>query len=312
MVDLKIQLPEKFFEEETRNGYLISSEMKKVWAVELDLLCELDRVCKKYNLRYFLHGGSLLGAVRHRGFIPWDDDIDVVMFREDYDRLVQVGETEFQHPLFLQSTYSEKKYITGHCQLRNSNTSAVLVDQYTYARCNMGIFIDIFVFDGIIDDVVLFDRKWKLKNKLKKRMRNIAYCYSDNILKKVYKGMRAMVTRLLYGDIQKMYFKFEECLRSCGYTESVGSVSFHKDINSLKKLERKWYDQVELLEFEGMHFPAPKEYVKVLEKYYGSDYMTPKNVPSLHNATGNMTLSADESYVDIIERLKEKKEDNYN
>ncbi len=307
MVELKIQLPESFFAEEIRNEYLISSEMKKVWAVELDLLCELDRVCNKYNLRYFLDGGSLLGAVRHRGFIPWDDDIDVVMLREDYDRLLEVAKSEFQHPIFLQSTFSESKYITGHCQLRNNNTSAILTKQYTYARCNMGIFIDIFVLDGIVDDERLLKKQWRIKNRLKKQMSNIAYCYSDNIIKMIYKRIRAVMTRLFCGNMQKLYVRFEKCLRSCGDTKYVGLVSFKKELDSLKKMERKWYDQVEMLEFEGMYFPAPKEYEKVLMNYYGSDYMTPKNIPSLHNASGNMILSADESYLEVINRLKEHK-----
>ena len=75
-------------EKETKCNFEISKKRKQIWNIELDLLFKLDEVCKKYNLKYWLDGGSLLGAIRHKGFIPWDDDVDLVMLREDYDKLV--------------------------------------------------------------------------------------------------------------------------------------------------------------------------------------------------------------------------------
>ena len=110
MVDLKVKLPDSFFHEEVRDGYLVTAKVKELWAVQIDLLCELDRVCKKYNLKYILDFGTLLGAVRHKGFIPWDDDLDVSMLREDYDKLMEVGPTEFTHPYFLQNHDTEIGY----------------------------------------------------------------------------------------------------------------------------------------------------------------------------------------------------------
>ena len=85
-----MQLPDGFLQSEYRDGYLVDETMKKVWAVELELLEQFQRLCERHQLRYYAIGGTLLGAVRHKGFIPWDDDIDVGMPREDYEKLIQL------------------------------------------------------------------------------------------------------------------------------------------------------------------------------------------------------------------------------
>ena len=80
--------------DEIRCDFLVTTDRKKVWQVELELLAEFDRICRKYGLRYFADYGTLLGAARHKGFIPWDDDIDVTMMRPDYERLKQIMKQE--------------------------------------------------------------------------------------------------------------------------------------------------------------------------------------------------------------------------
>lgn len=95
-----------FLKEENRDGYIVSPLMKKVWSVELDLLSELDRVCKKYDIKYYAAFGTLLGAVRNKGFIPWDDDIDVCMLRDDYARLKEVAKDEFSGKYYYQDWYN--------------------------------------------------------------------------------------------------------------------------------------------------------------------------------------------------------------
>ncbi|MEE3413068.1 MAG: LicD family protein, partial [Bacteroidales bacterium] len=97
MVDLKVTLPKDFLQEEKRDGFVVSPAMKEVWAVELDLLAEFQRVADKHKINYIASGGTMLGAVRHKGFIPWDDDVDIMMLRKDYNKLLSVA-GEFEHP----------------------------------------------------------------------------------------------------------------------------------------------------------------------------------------------------------------------
>lgn len=92
-----------FFTEEYKCGFKVDVLRKKVWAIEIDLLLEFDRVCKMHGLRYFLAFGSLLGAIRHQGFIPWDDDMDVVMPRDDYQKLWMYAD-DFKEPYFFSDT----------------------------------------------------------------------------------------------------------------------------------------------------------------------------------------------------------------
>ena len=139
-----------FLTEEIRNDFFVSIERKKLWTVLLDLLIELDEVCTRNNLRYFILGGTLLGAVRHKGFIPWDDDIDVCMPREEYEKLLKL-QNEFKHPYFLQTPYTDPNFFWSSTKLRNSNTTQI-VDMFKYQGFNQGICITIFPLD-----------KWKME-----------------------------------------------------------------------------------------------------------------------------------------------------
>ena len=158
MVNLKITLPEGFLNEEVRSGYRVSHETKKVWAVELDLLAEFQRVCQKHNIKYIASGGTMLGAVRHKGFIPWDDDIDLMLMREEYDKLCEIAPSEFKHPYFFQTSKTDLGYFKGFARLRNSETTAIFAyERDSKFRINQGIFIDIFPMDNVVDDKELLE-----------------------------------------------------------------------------------------------------------------------------------------------------------
>ena len=166
-------LPAGFFDEEERLGYRVSSEMKKIWAIELELMEELDRVCSRLNLRYFLDSGTLLGAVRDGHFIPWDDDIDVILLREDYDTLIQKGEHLFSQDYHLQCAYTDVDYPRGHAQLRKKNTCAMIPYEAKHVKFDQGIFIDIFVLDGVTTDEQKLAGQFKDKNRIMWKMETV-------------------------------------------------------------------------------------------------------------------------------------------
>ena len=138
-------LPADFLRPEERSGFPVDVQRKKIWAVELDLLLEIDRVCRKNNIRYWLCAGTLLGAVRHGGFIPWDDDLDIIMMREDFDRFVRLG-AEFKSPYFLQTHDTDPEYFYSFPKIRNSNTTS-LSEMFAYQDMNHGIFVDLYPLD---------------------------------------------------------------------------------------------------------------------------------------------------------------------
>jgi len=149
----------------------------------LVILKVFAQVCEKHNLRYFLNGGTCLGAIRHKGFIPWDDDVDVMMPREDYEKFLTLQDEFKGTPYFIQSWKSDRHYIYGFTKLRDSS-STFIEDFYKNHRINHGIWIDIFPIDGM-------SKKPIERSKCAKRVRYIWFntylAYLPALTRKVHK-----------------------------------------------------------------------------------------------------------------------------
>ena len=125
------------------------TDIKEMQHIALDVLIYLDKVCSKYGLKYFIVDGTLLGAVRHKGFIPWDDDIDVWMPRADYDRLADVIRQDGEKKYKFCTPQNTKKFIYPFGKLIDVRTG--LLDD-TSAKCEIGVHIDVFPYDGLPGD----------------------------------------------------------------------------------------------------------------------------------------------------------------
>ncbi len=260
-------------EEEVIADYKISDKMKKIWKVELSMLDEVDRICKKYKLTYFLVHGSLLGAVRHKGFIPWDDDLDIAMPREDYDKFLEFSVKELEPPLSLHTPETEKDiFWGGFSRLRNGNTTAIEARDLSH-KGNLGIWIDILPIDVCTMDEMLFERK-------KKRIRHchrllLAKLYGNDY--KAYADMRPWMWKSY-----RLLSHFYSHSRLCGmldqamklYTDEPSEdVAFFSGYYMHRRLNRADFASTSLLEFEGRKYPVPVGYENYLFMSLGKDYL---------------------------------------
>lgn len=266
-----MQLKDAFYKEEIRDGYLITKKEKKIWAVELDLLQKLLNVCNENDIKVYAFAGTLLGAVRHGGFIPWDDDIDVCMNRENFNKLLSISDRFFEYPYFLQTALNDKKYFLEYARLRNSETTGI-IKWNNSPDYNNGIYIDIFVLDGFIEDEFKLKMQLFLR-KFASKLINAYYAdYENNSM------IRKIIIFLLRRTIYK-FLKYEDCVSFYNrvvsmYTEE--SVNLTLMTHSEYFIKRYICDKKSLeqspiyLDFETLRIPVPKDFDNILKKCYGN------------------------------------------
>ena len=293
---------------ETRNGYFISAEMKKVWAVEMELLKKLMEVCEKHHLRIWAEGGTLLGTIRHKGYIPWDDDIDMAMPRKDYDKLQEIAKDEFKTPYFFQSGYTDI-FPYGMIKIRKDGTTAITVGSVPY-QFHQGIFIDIFPIDTVPDDDILLNRFIESVDSKREEMKlfcNHAFSLTNpkfnwNILKLKWK-----VNSLGFANYFRSYDEYCKQFENTN-NKRVSLISWKWQPRYLRKKE--WYNDTIMLPFENIMMPVPSCYHEILLTQFG-DYMTPVQAPSMHG--GIEAFDVDHSYKEILPQIRKKHQwDNWN
>lgn len=229
----------------------------------LVILKEFDRVCKALKIPYILFAGTLLGAVRHRGFIPWDDDLDVLMLREDYEKFLREADAVLdQDRFYLQKEFSEH-WPMFFSKLRMNRTTCLEKYHPKDLETHQGIYIDIFPCDNAMDSVI--GRKIQfLCSKVVIAKSLFARGYdTDSVMKKMFQQL----CRLLP---QKAYLRITQAgKQDSQFVHSFlgGASSFGKSVYS-----RSFFTDTEETEFCGRKFPIPKNYDALLRILYG-DYM---------------------------------------
>lgn len=250
---------------------ITSNEIKLIQKIQLDILKEVDRICKLENIRYGIDGGTFLGAVRHKGFIPWDPDIDVIMLRKDYEKFFRAAMKHMDNEkYFLQEERTDVNYRWGFTKIRRNGTSFVRCGQ-EHLKMHTGIFIDILIMDNVPDnrverkvfelfcyccrfvmwsEVGKYDEKRIFKRYLYKLANHISIKTVFKYLKKVRNHYNSKNTKLVR-------------YMTCRYTYNT----------KLRGIERRFFNKFRYYYFEGNKFPGFYDYDKYLTVLYG-DYMT--------------------------------------
>ncbi len=248
------------------------TQLKQLQRVELDILKEVIRVCEENDLTYFTVGGTTLGAIRHNGFIPWDDDIDIGMMREDYEKFLKIAPSKLSKGFTMQSFYTEPNMPTYFAKVRKDDT--LFVEEYAKnVNMHQGIYIDIMPYDKIPEDLKersRYRKKVQFWNQLfiAKTIAVTSVPYTKN---KGYKNILRKIEHAAVAWVSKetLYHRLDSELRKYNETKSTmvssrGLRVFETSIDDYFPLD----DHV----FETISVKVPRNVDTVLRTQYG-DYM---------------------------------------
>lgn len=251
---------------------IYQGKLDRIKKVEMDIIKEIDRICKENDIKYFLVGGSLLGGIRHKGFIPWDDDIDIGMLRDDYNKFKKVCPGALPDKMRYQSYTQEPNshYIFEKIRLKETYFSTKFSNRFT--DIENGIFVDVLVYDKTSNIRIL----QKLHVKLIKMMNRIINVRWVNVPRK---GIHYTATKIFLPIMRLIPFRvyhwcFEAVLRMFnwnkrskylidGVGQNVGKGAF----------PLSWFDEMTEIPYEDVTFNVPAKYDEYLRHWYGDRYM---------------------------------------
>lgn len=237
--------------------------LKEHQLVLLELLQEFDRICSKHNIPYLIFCGSAIGAVRHKGFVPWDDDLDVSMLRKDYERFLEVASSELREEYYLQAEFSEH-WPMNFSKLRKNNTTCLEKYHPKDKKSHQGIYIDLFPCDNAynkdwVRKLQFFASRVVVAKSLYKRGYE-----TDSKLKKIF----IQCCRLL--PLKPFHrFAMGIDIKSSDYVHTFLACTskYHKGV-----YKRIWFEEIVEMDFENMKVPVSAHYDAMLKSMYG-DYM---------------------------------------
>ena len=281
--------------DEIRDGFLVTTDRKKIWDKLMELLVELDRICNKHSIKYFAEAGTLIGVARHKGFIPWDDDIDISMLRPDYEKFKQVAPKELKNPYLLVNAYTGDNLFTIS-KLMNKDTTAI---EDMNARYPQGIFLDIWPLDDMPDGVVRNKEILEIRQSML-----VAILNREGVLQQIGQGVQFkpsndFIKKFVSLSPLKGFAEYEKfCANHFGESVNVG-YPLSKIMGIKGNLKREYYEQVIYLDFEEFKIPVPVAYETILDAEYG-DWRELVRAKSMH---ATQYITADIRYSDLRSQI---------
>lgn len=247
---------------------LDQEQLEKAKKIMIEILTEVDRICVKYGIQYYLSDGTLLGAIRHGGFIPWDDDLDISMLRKDYNKFLEVAEKELDKSYFLQTSKTDKYYDIDHIPTKIRHNGSLFIEEYG-KKYNQGVYIDIFPMDNVPNSKFKFDLQSKIsalimKSSMRMRVKEKKLPLKNEINHLFYRFILFIFKGKRRDALNKWLINLgDENSKEVVYgVDTCWNVTFNKkDIFPLQRIK-----------FEDGYFLAPSNPEAILEKLYG-DYM---------------------------------------
>ncbi len=291
-----MEFPTEWFEDEERWGFMIPSMMKRAWAAELEVLEVVRTLCKEHDIPWYATGGTLLGAIRHKGFIPWDDDIDIYMLRDDYDRFLEAAADELPKGFVLSGIYGKNERLWAANDMQQAR---VIADEeyfnlprfmtYFHGFPYMRVGIDIFPYTFLPKEKNEQYRLFKVYYALNFTAANLALYRKDNILKKRLKELEKYVDAKFPdtdNDIvlaHALRYAADKWISAVKREEADAAVNAmyitvpddQRDFGGIKGRPIEWHKSVVELPFETTTMCVPVEYEKAVIDSVGPDYMTP-------------------------------------
>ena len=291
-----LNFPDGYFKDEIRCGFRVSSMMKRLWASQMEILLWIDLVCRKYGIRYIMCYGSLIGAVRHKGYIPWDDDIDIGMLRSDYEKFISVVPAEL--PSFLNTrsllpgARPPKEMTFNVCNGTRLDTSPGFLE--LFHGCPYATGVDVFVFDRVPEDSQERNYQDRLI-RLLDRMLMLQWEVDDGTISRENRSEYHVIRQTIESELAYTFTDEEpyrmQVLRlldlACGLCEDCGSEKVENREQVLYYGERGFLEEYFTdriwVSYEGvMNVPVPRKYDELLKKLFGQ-YTMPKKFTSQHD-----------------------------